>query len=101
MIFCNKCIKYANWSCEIPRENFLKTPQNSFGKCARSVPKNWSSCKVHGVVSLLEDTYYRQVEDLWAELEREFGVRGVYVTPYPHFSYQIASHYDIEVLEPI
>ena len=56
---------------------------------------------MHGVVSLLEDIYYRQVEDLWAELEQEFGVRGVYVTPYPHFSYQIASHYDIEVLEPI
>jgi 2'-5' RNA ligase superfamily len=56
---------------------------------------------MHGVVSLLEDKYYRQVEDLWAELEKEFGVRGVYVTPYPHFSYQVASYYDTEVLEPI
>ena len=56
---------------------------------------------MHGVVSLLEDTYYRLVEDLWAELEKEFGVRGVYATPYPHFSYQVASGYDSEVLEPI
>ena len=56
---------------------------------------------MHGVVSLLEDKYYRLVEDLWAELEKEFGVRGVYVTPYPHFSYQVASHYNVELLEPI
>lgn len=54
---------------------------------------------MHGVVSLLEDKYYRLIEDLWAELEKEFGVRGVYVTPYPHFSYQVASHYNTEVLE--
>lgn len=56
---------------------------------------------MHGVVSLLDSTYYRVVEDLWAELERAFAVDGVYVTPYPHFSYQVAPQYDIEGLEAI
>lgn len=56
---------------------------------------------MHGIVSLLDDTHYQIVENLWAELERDFFVRGVYVTPYPHFSYQVAAHYSLEQLTPI
>lgn len=56
---------------------------------------------MNGVVSLLNEPYYGQVEALWQELEARFGVRGVYVTPYPHFSYQIARHYDVEKLEAV
>ena len=56
---------------------------------------------MHGVVSLLDNKHYQLVENLWAELEREFAVRGVYITPYPHFSYQIAQAYNVELLEPI
>jgi hypothetical protein len=56
---------------------------------------------MHGVVSLLDNTHHQLVEDLWAELEQAFAVRGVYVTPYPHFSYHVARHYDIEALEPV
>jgi len=56
---------------------------------------------MHGIVSLLDDTHYEQVEALWAELKREFGVRGVYITPYPHFSYHVASQYNFEILEQL
>ncbi len=56
---------------------------------------------MHGIVSLLDNKHYHLVEELWAELEREFAVRGVYITPYPHFSYQIAQGYNVELLEPI
>jgi 2'-5' RNA ligase len=56
---------------------------------------------VQGIVSLLDSHHYLIVEDLWAELKREFGVQGVYITPYPHFSYQVASHYNVEALELI
>jgi 2'-5' RNA ligase superfamily len=56
---------------------------------------------LHGIVSLLDDRHYQLVENLWAELERDFSVRGIYITPYPHFSYQVASHYDVEQLNPI
>ena len=56
---------------------------------------------VHAIVSLLDPAHYAQVEGLWAMLAESFGVRGVYVTPYPHFSYQAAWEYDVERLAPI
>jgi len=48
---------------------------------------------MHAVVSLLDDVHWRQVEGLWAELNRACGVKGIYGTPFPHFSYQVASSY--------
>ncbi len=56
---------------------------------------------MHGIVSLLDEDHYRMVEDVWAGLEEALGVRGVYVTPYPHFSYHVADHYDLAQLEGI
>ena len=56
---------------------------------------------MHGVVSLLDDEHYALVENIWAELERDFGVRGIYVTPFPHFSYQVAEGYDVESVEAV
>ncbi len=56
---------------------------------------------MHGVVSLLDKEHYQLVEDLWAELEREFSVHGGYITRYPHFSYHVAQDYDVDELEPI
>src|SRR5713226_8869485 len=56
---------------------------------------------MNAVVSILDKQHYQIVEDIWAKLERELAVRGVYSTPYPHFSYQVAQHYDVEQLELI
>lgn len=56
---------------------------------------------MEGVVSLLPEQYYRQVENLWAELQQEFAVQGVYDTPYPHFSYHVAQHYEVEKAVPL
>jgi 2'-5' RNA ligase len=56
---------------------------------------------MHGIVSLLDDEHYASVEGIWARLEREFGVRGIYTTPFPHFSYQVAESYDVERVEPV
>ena len=50
------------------------------------------------VVSLLDEKHYKLVEDLWTDLERRFGMRGIYVTPFPHFSYQVAERYDVDRL---
>ncbi len=49
---------------------------------------------MHGLVSLLDETHYKIVEDIWNELETEFGLRGIRVTPYPHFSWQVAADYE-------
>lgn len=54
---------------------------------------------MNGVVSLLDDRHYAKVEALWEELGQKFDVRGMYVTPYPHFSYQVAEAYDDEACE--
>src|SRR5260370_23587980 len=56
---------------------------------------------MHGIVSLLDNEHYQLVEDLWAELEPELSVHGVYITPYPHCSYHVAQHYDVDELESI
>jgi hypothetical protein len=55
---------------------------------------------MHGIVTLLDTAHSAHVEALWAELERRFGLRGGYLTPFPHFSYQVAADYDLEALGP-
>ncbi|MBN1285242.1 MAG: 2'-5' RNA ligase family protein [Anaerolineae bacterium] len=52
-----------------------------------------------GIVSLLNGEHCRQVEALWAELERTFGVCAIYRSPFPHLSYQVAERYDTPALE--
>ncbi|MBN2910786.1 2'-5' RNA ligase family protein [Polycladomyces sp. WAk] len=54
---------------------------------------------MHAIVSLLDEHHYQQVENLWAELRNKFGLDGIYKTPYPHFSYQIAEEYDFQRVE--
>lgn len=56
---------------------------------------------MHAIVSLLDNDHHYLIEDLWAELKREFSVQGVYITPYPHFSYQVAQDYNVDLLRPV
>lgn len=54
---------------------------------------------MHAVISLLDEQHILAVKDLWAELERDFGIRMLAQrVPYPHFSYQIAQHYEEQQL---
>ncbi len=53
---------------------------------------------MNGVVSLLDDEHYRLVEQVWEELSRDFGVRGIYATPFPHFTYQVSEEYDLRAV---
>jgi hypothetical protein len=55
---------------------------------------------VEGIVTLLDPDHDALVRGLWHELEAALGLRGVWVTPFPHFSYQIAQGYDQERLKP-
>jgi 2'-5' RNA ligase len=56
---------------------------------------------MHGLVSLLPEPFYARVASIWQELARDFGLVGIQVTPYPHFSWQIAEDYDLERLEAL
>lgn len=55
---------------------------------------------MHGLVSLLDPPHYEKVEDLWSRLEAHCGLKGVRVTPIPHFSWQVTMDYDFEALKP-
>jgi 2'-5' RNA ligase len=54
---------------------------------------------MNGVVSLLDDFHNQAVHQLWAELAENFGLKGISITPIPHFSYHVAQAYDDSLLE--
>ena len=54
---------------------------------------------MQSVVTLLDDQHYARVEAIWEELCQKFDVRGMYVTAYPHFSYQVAERYSEEACD--
>ncbi len=54
---------------------------------------------MQGVVSLLDDEHYKLIEEVWDELSQTFGVRGIYATPFPHFTYQVSETYDPKTVE--
>jgi 2'-5' RNA ligase len=57
-----------------------------------------TSMEPEGVISLLDPEHSRDVEALWDRIETETGLRGVRVTPWPHFSYLIAEHLELDGL---
>ena len=48
---------------------------------------------MHALVSLLSEPYYEKVQIIWEGLETHFGMKGVQITPFPHFSWQIGQYY--------
>ena len=55
---------------------------------------------MQGIVSLLDGEAREWVEQLWDELRRDFGVRGIHAKRFPHFSYHVAEEYDLARLRP-
>ena len=51
---------------------------------------------IEAVVSLLDVKHDEKVREVWAALEREFGLRTIYSAPYPHFSYHGANDFNDE-----
>jgi 2'-5' RNA ligase len=56
---------------------------------------------MHGIVSLLSEPHYSKVEQLWRELELDCGLQDIKLTPIPHFSWQVARDYDLDLLRPV
>jgi 2'-5' RNA ligase len=55
---------------------------------------------MHGIVSLLDPIYNQHVEELWHKLEVDCGLKGIQVTPIPHFSWHVAQDYNQALLKP-
>ena len=53
------------------------------------------------VASLLPDDAAQRVRDIWANLDTELGLRGATISPLPHFSYQVARDYNLDVLQEV
>jgi 2'-5' RNA ligase len=49
-----------------------------------------------GVVSLLDGPHFERVEQLWQELQEQFGVGDPEAKAMPHFSYHVAEGYEVE-----
>lgn len=54
---------------------------------------------MQGILSLLDGEHSRQLSELYAELERHFGLEGVQEFPYPHLTYYILDSYDLSTVE--
>jgi 2'-5' RNA ligase len=51
--------------------------------------------------SLLDDAHSAKVTSIWDKLEAEVGLKGVRVSPLPHFSFQAARDFNVELLTEI
>lgn len=51
--------------------------------------------------SLLDQEHSAKVVEIWEALKSEFGLEGVFISPAPHFSYQTARDFDLEMLERV
>jgi 2'-5' RNA ligase len=54
---------------------------------------------MQAIVSLLEEAAYSKIESLWRVLELRCGLKGIKITPYPHFSWQVAVDYPQRKIE--
>ena len=51
--------------------------------------------------SLLDDEHSAKLVAIWEALKSEFGLESVFISPTPHFSYQTARDFDLEMLERV
>ncbi len=57
---------------------------------------------MNAIVSLLDDQRDQLVRAIWAELQRELGVRrAAELVPFPHVTYHGAESYNVQRLEPM
>ena len=56
---------------------------------------------MYAIFSLLSPQIEQSVRSIWKELETECGLSGIRMTPIPHFSWQVAEHYDIPMIENV
>lgn len=54
---------------------------------------------MQGLVSIIPEPFYQQIESIWDELEIKFGLVGFLVSPIPHISWHIAEQYDFDQAE--
>ena len=61
-------------------------------------PQKYDS-QVQGLVAMLDESHTARVKELWGMLEVGCGLKAIYATPYPHFSFHIAERYVLEDMD--
>lgn len=56
---------------------------------------------MYAIVSLLEVSADARIQAIWRDLETECQLKGIRITPIPHFSWQIAENYDLPALKKV
>lgn len=56
---------------------------------------------MQGTITLLPEPYGKQVRSIWNSLDDHFGLKGVQVSPFPHFSWQIGESYEVASILPL
>lgn len=55
--------------------------------------------EMHGVVGVPDPKHEHLIREMWAGMEAEFGWPSISDTLAPHFSYHVATDYDLELLQ--
>lgn len=63
-------------------------------------PQTYDS-QVQGLVAMLDEPHTARVKELWSKLDVGCGLKAIYATPYPHFSFHIAERYDLEEIDAV
>ncbi len=56
---------------------------------------------MRAIVSLLEVSADTRIQAIWRDLEKDCQLKGIRITPIPHFSWQIAEDYDLPALKKV
>jgi len=56
---------------------------------------------MQALISRLPKPYEAQVLDLWKELKEKFGLKYIWTTTIPHFTWQMGESYQLQAITPI
>lgn len=56
---------------------------------------------MHTIISELDHETSKIVRDLWQKLHDQCGLKGIYLTPTPHFTWLVANEFDVEQVKTI
>ena len=56
---------------------------------------------MHIIISELDPATTEIVKDLWQQLHDKCGLRGIYMTPTPHFTWLVADEFNIEQVKSV
>lgn len=56
---------------------------------------------MHTIISELDSESSKIVRDLWQQLHDKCGLRGIYMTPTPHFTWLVAEKFELDLVKSI